>query len=146
MTLQNLQKERRRLAKKVIAAEYYLKNKAYLLEQTGRYKREHREEVNARNRAYKQNHPEFRKHLNRKNRLRERVQKGRFLERIWERDKGICQICHRSVSKANRSLDHIVPVSLKGDHSVGNLQLAHRVCNSRRGAGKTPGQLRLALA
>jgi 5-methylcytosine-specific restriction endonuclease McrA len=45
------------------------------------------------------------------------------------------------------SLDHIVPVSLGGDHSEANLQLAHFSCNSKK-RNKVNGngeQLRLAV-
>ena len=32
------------------------------------------------------------------------------------------------------SIDHIVPVSGEGLHAWGNVQLAHRICNTRKGA------------
>lgn len=64
--------------------------------------------------------------------------------RIYERDRWICQLCGRPVSRFADpqrdndapSLDHIIPKStqLVPDHSDSNLQLAHRGCNARRGA------------
>lgn len=63
--------------------------------------------------------------------------------KIYERDDWVCQICFDSVDPSLPSshrmaatLDHIKPQSLElfPDHSPGNLRLAHRSCNSRRGA------------
>ena len=61
------------------------------------------------------------------------------------RDKGICQICFEPVAKPDRSFDHIIPLSLGGPHVQWNLRLTHFVCNSRRGAGRIPGQIYLPL-
>lgn len=58
-------------------------------------------------------------------------------EDVYRRDFGICKICGLPVIKDKRrdpnwsgSIDHIVPVSKGGKHSISNCQLAHRVCNS----------------
>ena len=60
------------------------------------------------------------------------------IEELYKRDKGICGICGRYVTRsqlakglANR--DHIVPSSLGGTNHRSNLQLAHYWCNIRRG-------------
>lgn len=62
---------------------------------------------------------------------------------IYERDEWICQLCGEIVDKDADfnddfapSLDHIIPQShhLIPDDSPRNLQLAHRVCNSRKQA------------
>ena len=62
------------------------------------------------------------------------------VEKLYERDKGICGICGRYVTRkqlakglANR--DHIVPSSLGGTNHRSNLRLAHYWCNIRRGNG-----------
>lgn len=56
---------------------------------------------------------------------------------IYRRDGGICQICglpvHPCKSVDNNwdgTIDHIVPLSIGGEHSTANCQLAHRICNS----------------
>jgi 5-methylcytosine-specific restriction endonuclease McrA len=73
--------------------------------------------------------------------------------KIIERDQGSCQLCGFPVDpediqevegKDGRpaiiagprypSIDHIVPRSEGGDHTMANLRLAHRDCNSLRGA------------
>lgn len=62
---------------------------------------------------------------------------------IYERDGWICQICGRDVEPTLHpnhtfaaTLDHITPrsVALFPDDSPENLRLAHRACNSARGA------------
>lgn len=63
---------------------------------------------------------------------------------VIERDGGICQLCFepvelgRSVSDWSPSLDHVVPRSHGGSHELENLRLAHRWCNSVRGAARVP--------
>jgi 5-methylcytosine-specific restriction endonuclease McrA len=68
------------------------------------------------------------------------------LEKLYERDKGICQICggkcdfNDYVIKDNGvfiagnlypSKDHIIPLSMGGKHSWDNVRLAHRGCNTK---------------
>ena len=77
-----------------------------------------------------------------------RIQAGAKHERIElpllaERDGWCCHICKGPVTHRDWSMDHLVPVSAGGDHTYQNVALAHRSCNSRRGAGRLPAQLRL---
>jgi 5-methylcytosine-specific restriction endonuclease McrA len=62
---------------------------------------------------------------------------------IYERDGGRCHICGKHVPQRKMSLDHLVPVSKGGAHVALNVRIAHRECNSRRGAGHLPAQLLL---
>lgn len=62
---------------------------------------------------------------------------------IAERDGWKCHICGKRVTKKDWSLDHLVPLSKGGSHTPENVALAHRRCNSRRGTGCLPAQLRL---
>jgi 5-methylcytosine-specific restriction endonuclease McrA len=59
---------------------------------------------------------------------------------IFERDAWTCGICHEPVDpeatwpdKRCASLDHIVPLSKGGPHTMANLRLAHFDCNAIRG-------------
>lgn len=59
---------------------------------------------------------------------------------VFERDGWVCGICEEPVAPAlkspdlaSASLDHIVPLSLGGEHSYANVRLAHLGCNIRRG-------------
>jgi 5-methylcytosine-specific restriction endonuclease McrA len=56
---------------------------------------------------------------------------------IRDRDNGLCGICGEPVTLAEQSLDHIIPIARGGTHEPANVQLAHRVCNSRKGARVT---------
>lgn len=53
---------------------------------------------------------------------------------VYDRDAGICGICREPVEREVATLDHIVPLALGGAHLYSNVQIAHRVCNSRKGA------------
>jgi len=64
-------------------------------------------------------------------------------EIIFTRDKWICQLCHKRVHRRNASLDHVIPLSLKGEHSYRNIVLVHKRCNSQKGNRAIPQQQRL---
>lgn len=60
---------------------------------------------------------------------------------VFERDGWVCGICELSVDPELRwpepgsvSLDHVVPLSLGGSHSYGNVRCAHLYCNTVKGA------------
>lgn len=60
---------------------------------------------------------------------------------IFTRDGWVCQLCGVPVAKDAvvphpdaPTLDHVVPLALGGEHSRANGQLAHFMCNSRKGA------------
>lgn len=59
---------------------------------------------------------------------------------IFERDKWQCHICGEAIDKflvfpdvGSATVDHLVPVSFGGEHSVHNVKAAHFGCNARRG-------------
>jgi 5-methylcytosine-specific restriction endonuclease McrA len=56
--------------------------------------------------------------------------------KVYERDAWICRLCELPVERSKRapdpespSLDHIIPLSRGGEHSMMNVQLAHLRCN-----------------
>ena len=62
------------------------------------------------------------------------------LQLLCERDHGICAICGKPVNMETDacnneygSIDHIIPLAKGGTHTWDNVQLAHRVCNSKKG-------------
>ncbi len=74
-----------------------------------------------------------------KNAKRRAVLKGATVEKvdrgeIYIRDNGLCGICGLHVSLHDVTLDHIIPLSKGGEHSKLNVQIAHRSCNSAKGA------------
>lgn len=68
------------------------------------------------------------------------------LKKLAMRDNNICQICHTPVDWDDKklikvryrygdnypSIDHIIPKSKGGLHAWDNVQLAHRICNSKK--------------
>lgn len=70
------------------------------------------------------------------------------LDKLIERDEGICHICGEKIDKEDYSyidgvkcvgnsypsIDHVIPVSKGGTHTWDNVKLAHMVCNARKGA------------
>lgn len=88
-----------------------------------------------------------RTHFRRKNAIRRGAAKvGRTISitELGERDHWRCHLCRRRVHPALRSphprsatFDHLIPVSAGGTDAPENLRLAHRRCNSSRGAGGT---------
>jgi hypothetical protein len=64
-----------------------------------------------------------------------------YRKRIFERDGWRCQLCKRKVRRdvdwthdLAPTLDHILPVTQDGRHEPANVQCAHRICNSFKGA------------
>lgn len=58
-----------------------------------------------------------------------------------------CHICHRKIDlnlsgrqPMGPTIDHILPVSMGGTNDLANLNIAHRVCNLRRG-NRGPAQM-----
>ena len=70
-------------------------------------------------------------------------------EDIFDRDGWVCALCGKRVDdglggadRLGPTIDHIIPLSAGGRHHPLNVQLAHRLCNMRKGANGV-GQLRL---
>ena len=74
------------------------------------------------------------------------IDKDITLQKLAKRDCNCCQLCGLPVDWNDKirtdktivcggmypSIDHIIPVSLGGMHSWGNVQLAHKSCNSQK--------------
>lgn len=66
------------------------------------------------------------------------------LSALIKKQNGICQICGKKIDMSDRigtaignyypTVDHIIPISLGGSHTWDNVQLAHMICNSKKGA------------
>lgn len=50
------------------------------------------------------------------------------------RDCGVCGICHEPIMENTIEIDHVIPLAQNGEHSMKNVQLAHRSCNRRKAA------------
>jgi 5-methylcytosine-specific restriction endonuclease McrA len=51
---------------------------------------------------------------------------------VLRRDRGVCGICGKPVEGPVFEIDHIVPLSRGGAHTMANVQLAHRTCNRKK--------------
>lgn len=54
---------------------------------------------------------------------------------MWERDGGICGICHEAVSFGAMQADHIIQRCLGGTDDLDNLRTTHKACNNGRPRG-----------
>jgi len=66
-----------------------------------------------------------------------------YKNEILLRDKGICQLCGKKINikyvyphPKSLSIDHIIPLSQGGTHEPKNVQVAHFICNSKKGNKK----------
>lgn len=142
---------------------YYLTHRDEIAAQQLAYREEHREELRATARIYYENHkvdiiakvrawalahPEERMNQQHKRRARKRGV-GHIPYKISDiaaRDKGRCGICHTTLARNERTIDHILPLSRGGVDAEHNVQLAHRRCNSaKNNTARYPQNLRLAL-
>ena len=60
------------------------------------------------------------------------------LDAIYDRDNAKCCLCKRHVAREQASLEHVVALANGGEHTEANVRLAHRRCNSKKGARKGP--------
>ena len=54
-------------------------------------------------------------------------------EDVYARDGGICHICKKPVDSLNWHMDHIIPLSLGGEHIYKNVAVSHPFCNTSKG-------------
>lgn len=59
---------------------------------------------------------------------------------VFERDEWVCGLCGEQIDpelkypdRMSASLDHLIPVSEGGPHTMSNVQASHWICNVRRG-------------
>lgn len=85
-------------------------------------------------------------HRARAKRFRSQYDPGVTLKKLIERDGLTCAICGKPCDPNDRSwskysgplspsIDHIIPMAKGGGHVWGNVQVAHIICNSKKGAG-----------
>jgi hypothetical protein len=143
-------------------ARWYQENRQLVLDRMKQYYAENAEAVKARVAAWYAEHPEtvaaYRPTANASRRTPEGRAQGRKdshkrrarmqqagvedfddLE-IFERDAWVCQLCWLPVDpelqhpdRMSKSLDHVIPILLGGPHTRDNTQLAHLVCNIKKG-------------
>jgi 5-methylcytosine-specific restriction endonuclease McrA len=135
----------------------YTENKQEKCERSRKYNEEHKDDVAERSRKWQKNNPEKVKLISRKaNHKRRALKRNATIEEfspieVLERDNYICQICgiktrpdfKNQFHPKYPNLDHVVPLSLGGEHSRKNTQCLCRQCNIEKSNTGTGDQLRL---
>ena len=57
-----------------------------------------------------------------------------FLQTLLVKQNHLCYYCNTALNKGNTHLDHYIPISKGGAHSVGNVVFACCSCNLAKGA------------
>lgn len=65
------------------------------------------------------------------------------IQYIGDRDNWTCHICQKHIARQDITRDHLIPVAEGGSNEASNIRAAHRLCNSKRGAGRIAAQLLL---
>ena len=55
-------------------------------------------------------------------------------KRLFALQTGTCVLCGMPMARGDATFEHLVPRSLGGTNTTGNLALSHKSCNNRRGA------------
>ncbi len=64
------------------------------------------------------------------------------LSYLGDRDGWVCRICRKKITdRRQASMDHIIPLSKGGEHTLRNVQIAHRSCNSGKNNRSANDQL-----
>jgi 5-methylcytosine-specific restriction endonuclease McrA len=126
------------------AAAYHIANAEKRAATDAAYRAANPERGPAASAAWRKANPEKKREHDHRRRVR---LLGGFVEKVdiavlVERDGGYCGICHKRVKPAERSIDHVLPISKGGAHSYANIRLAHLHCNVKRG-NRGVAQLRM---
>lgn len=125
---------------------YYTKYRDKILAKNAAYNVSHPGSANKRSNKWAKAHPEKTQIFNATRRARINnapVVESISLEVLAIRDNWVCHLCKKMVTRKTWTHDHLIPLSQGGDHTYLNIALAHRRCNSKRGTGHVPAQLRL---
>ena len=116
----------------------YLKNRKIILEIAKKYYQENKEKIAIYSKAYRQNNIEkiLIKNRNRKNKLRASSKNSdidnKYLLEILEKSIK-CPLCKNLYkNKTDKHIDHIIPISIGGEHKKSNIRVICKKCNLTR--------------
>lgn len=125
-----------RACRNAAARRHYNRNKQQVLDRMRTYYTDNQGVRQLKQRTYHQDNPEVARRASAVRRARKK--NAEVVEHVeplvvLERDDGVCGICGHDVDPMNYHVDHIVPLSVGGEHSYANTQTAHPNCNRRKG-------------
>lgn len=111
----------------------YLKSRDRQLQYHVEYYQEHKEAILEYGKKYRRT-PVGRKKLRDSFHKYEAIKRDAYVEYVdrdlvYERDKGICHICHAPTERDRWHLEHIIPLSRGGTHCYANVAVSHPECN-----------------
>ena len=118
-------------------------NKELVKQKKAAYYIKNREREQAKARARYQTNPDYFKEnaRKRKNRLKSTLQEPYTKQQIYDRDKGLCSMCHELVDILLKhpnpmcfSFDHTKPLIKGGYDTPDNVTTTHLVCNLKKGS------------
>lgn len=121
----------------------------YRKQHNEQYREQNRERLNAYDRERHKTPQRQEQVKDAQARRRARILGSKQIEKIrWtviiKRDNSTCYICKRTLTRKEITFDHVIPLSRQGAHTEGNLKVACRVCNGRKGA-KLPEEIGIKL-
>jgi hypothetical protein len=120
---------------RAVGRKNYAKNleqsRAKRRERVNRWYQNHKEEARLRARTYAKNNPEMKRISEAKRRV-EKLGNGVFVILPKEMNKLLSSNCSQCGTNKAITLDHLIPISRGGRHSIGNLQSLCRSCNSSK--------------
>jgi hypothetical protein len=148
--------------------EWRAKNRERAIEMERRSRQKHARKKKQRDREYRRKYPEkYRASIaaakaakpelyrmigrasvaRRRSRMRAAPVELVSLDAVFARDQMRCHLCGGLVEKADRTIDHLIPVVRGGAYAEWNLMTAHELCNKGRGARQIlPEETREAAA
>lgn len=101
-------------------------------DRVAKYRERNRELCRERVRNWKEKNPDY--NSRRRSRLQNSFVEDIDVQELIRKQQGRCGICNRPLAKGKKfHIDHIVPLSKGGEHSMVNTQITHPICNLQKG-------------
>lgn len=117
-------------------SSFYDKNKEAQQERARSFYSKHKEHYASTMREWRQNNRERMRSHWAKRRLLKKLQRDETLvdySTVLERDGYVCYLCEKCVEPDDVHMDHVIPLSKGGRHSIDNLRVTHSKCNLAKG-------------